>query len=707
MPSVRLPAAVAGRDGLRRWRLGAGSALPLPLVGVTVIAQVTLYGLHAGWYQTELGLALMVVVAASAVTLVAMHMARVINQEHAERVAADTRIRELNTSLEARIEERTADLVRGEAWARALAGSVPVGIFHTAVDGQCTYVNDRWCEIYGMSVEAAFEGGWADGLHPDDRDWVVAEWEAAIVAGVDFDCEFRAVRPSGDVSWVHSHSARVPDVAGEGGGYVGTVMDVTARRQAEDALRETEELFRIAFGSSPIGMALVDGNGLIVRANRALSELTNRQLDELHTLRLLAILHTDDVGNEESGAITADVDQRIVRSDGALCWASIRYARIGERGSGDTGLTIAQFVDTTERRQSEERLAHMANHDSLTGLMNRRSLEAALEHHVAHCNRYGPTGAVLILDLDNFKRINDSRGHSVGDRVIVTTAQLLRERLREPDRLARLGGDEFAVLLTDGDAAAARAVAQGLVEQIRASAAIISGEHIPLSASIGVAVFDDVERSPDEMLVNADIAMYQAKEQGRDRWAEFATEEYDEPRAKARLTWINRIEADIDNDTFVLHAQPIVDLNTGETVHHELLIRMIGDEGDLAPPDSFLYIAERYGLSNRMDAWVLSQACDVLEATATSSTPVTLAVNVSGTGVGDGQLRAVVERVVSAGRFDPSRLILQVSESTAISNTGGVRAFAERFATWAAGSHSATWAVASGRCTTSSTCRST
>ena len=397
------------------------------------------------------------------------------------------------------------------------------------------------------------------------------------------------------------------------GGYVGTVTDITARRQAENDLRETEELFRIAFGSSPIGMALVDANGLIVRANRALCELTHRQLDELHTMRLQEILHPDNVGTEDRGASTADVDQRIVRADGAVCWASIRYARIGERGAGDSGLTIVQFVDTTDRRQSEERLAHMANHDSLTGLMNRRSLEAGLEHHVAHCNRYGPTGAVLILDLDNFKRINDSRGHSVGDHVIVTTARLLRGRLREPDLLARLGGDEFAVLLTDGDAVAAHAVAQSLVEEIRACAATISGDPIALSVSVGVAVFDDVERSPDEMLVNADIAMYQAKELGRDRWAEFATEQYDEPRAKARLTWINRIEADIDNDSFVLHAQPVVDLNTGATAQQELLIRMTGDHGDLVPPDSFLYIAERYGLSNRMDAWVLTQAFAVLE----------------------------------------------------------------------------------------------
>jgi diguanylate cyclase (GGDEF)-like protein/PAS domain S-box-containing protein len=653
--------------------------LPLALVGVPVVAQLTLFGEHAGWYQTEAGLAFMVIVASSGVSVVAVQMSRVINRSHAERVLVNEQLRDLNSSLEARIAERTADLVTSEAWARVLAWSAPVGIYHTDAHGQCTYVNDRWCDIYDMTVDAAYGDGWADRLHVEDREWVVAAWTRSIDATFEFDAEFRVVRRDGEVSWVHSHSARVLDGADSGGGYVGTVIDITARRQAEHALRETEELFRIAFGSSPIGMALVDSNGLIVRANRALCDLTCRELDELHTMRFQALLHPDNIGTPDRGASAADVDQRIVRADGAVCWASIRYAQIGERGAGNNGLTIVQFVDTTDRRRSEERLAHMANHDSLTGLINRRSLGEALERHVAHCNRYGPTGAVLILDLDNFKLINDSRGHSVGDRVIVTAAHLLRERLRESDLLARFGGDEFAVLLTDGDADAARAVAQSLVEEIRACSSTIDGGHIPLSVSLGVAIFDDVERSPDEMLMNADIAMYQAKELGRDRWAEFATERHDEPRAKARLTWINRIEADIDNDTFVLHAQPIVDLETGDIVQQELLIRMIGDHGDLVPPDSFSYIAERYGLSNRMDAWVLSQAFDLLEVTAEDLAPVTLAVNVSGTGVGDSQLRAVIETYVCSGRFDPARLVLHVSESSALSNIAAVRAFAARF----------------------------
>jgi diguanylate cyclase (GGDEF)-like protein/PAS domain S-box-containing protein len=524
-PNGPLPWIVRGDDPgstvLRR-------ILPAALVGVPVVAGVTLIGDNAGWYGTGFSVAFMVVAASSGVSAVAMHMARVVNRSHAARGVAQQTLRDLNASLEARIEARTAELVTSEAWARVLAGSAPVGIFHMDTHGRYTYVNDQWCEIAGVSADDALRDGWEGLLHADDRDWVAGEWRSAAAAGIEFDAEFRVVRPTGETLWVHSHSAQVDD-AGDAAGYVGTVADITSRRKAEADLRATEELFRITFGSSPVGMALVDAKGQIVQANHALCDLTKHALDELLGMRLESILHPDNAGNGESGFGIAGVDQRIVRSDGSVGWASIRCAQIGEHGTDDPAFTIVQFVDTTERREFEDRLAHMANHDPLTGLLNRRSFGAALGNHVAQCKRYGPAGALLILDLDHFKRINDTRGHNVGDQVIVTIANLLRQRLRESDLCARLGGDEFAVLLPTGDAAVARAVAQILVEEVRTYAAAIASENIALSASVGIAAFDGTNRSSDEMLVNADLAMYDAKALGRDRWAEFTTATYDEP----------------------------------------------------------------------------------------------------------------------------------------------------------------------------------
>jgi diguanylate cyclase (GGDEF)-like protein/PAS domain S-box-containing protein len=496
--------------------------LPLALIGMPVVGGLRLMGQHAGWFGTEFGLAIMVIFASSSVVAVALHGARLVNRSHAARERANLELSDLNRSLEVRIDERTVELATTEAWARTLADSAPIGIFHSNSMGKRTYVNDRTCEIYGIARQDALGDAIGTGIHIEDRERVLAEWNGAIAAGTDFDSEFRVVRPTGETLWVHSHGRMVRSAEGVFDGSVGTVADITSNHEAASAVREAEERFRASFESSPIGIALADGGGRIVRANRALCEMTGYPAIHLVGMRAQSLLSPDDVGfNEDRDLASTGDDQRIIRSDGSVRWASIRYAQIGQNVPGDPALTIAQFVDTTERRGFEERLAHLADHDPLTGLMNRRSFDAALKSHVAHCRRYGASGAVLMLDLDDFKGINDSKGHDAGDQVLVETADRLRRRLRETDVIARVGGDEFVVLLPVGGATDARAVAQILVEEIDATSVIVDDASVPVSASIGVAVFDEVDRSPEEMLANADLAMYDAKELGRDRWAEF------------------------------------------------------------------------------------------------------------------------------------------------------------------------------------------
>lgn len=496
--------------------------LPFAFIGVPILAELRLQGQLAGWYGLEFGLAMMVVVASLIVVVGGLLGARVINRSHAAVLTANDGLRDMNATLATRIAERTEELRTSEAWARTLADSAPVGIFHSDLNGVRTYVNERMCEIYGISKEEALGNAIGTGIHVEDRERVLAGWADALQTGVEFDSEFRVQQPAGDVLWVRAHGAQVRGIDGVLTGSVGTVADITARRRSEQAVQDAEELFRTSFESSPIGIALVDSNGRLVRANRALCELTGYPLDRLVGMRAQSLLSSEEVGFNEARTVEATgVDQRIKRADGSVRWASIRYARIGQDAAGNPVLTMAQFIDTTERRDYEERLARMANRDSLTGLMNRRSFETALAAQVARCKRYGPAGAVLMLDIDHFKQVNDEYGHNVGDQVIVATADRLHRRLRETDLIARLGGDEFVVLLPVGTAVEARAVAQILVDEIHDDPVTVAGEHIAVTASIGVAAFDDTPRSPSEMLVNADLAMYDAKESGRDLWAEF------------------------------------------------------------------------------------------------------------------------------------------------------------------------------------------
>jgi diguanylate cyclase (GGDEF)-like protein/PAS domain S-box-containing protein len=495
-------------DGVLPWIVRGGDpgaallrrVIPVTFAGLPALAWVRLLGEHRGWYGTAFGLGIMVVIASSTVTAIAVHSARMINRAH-------VKLQQLNAALEDTVEVRTGELAASEAWARSLAGSAPVGIFRTNAEGRCTYVNDLWCQISGLSSEDALSGAWPRAIHPDDRRRVIADWVAAADRGLEFDAEFRVMRPSGAERWVHAHGT---PVHGPDGGFVSTAQDVTDRRDAELAVRRAEELLRTTFESSPVGIALVDEHGRIVRSNPALCALLGVSACDVGDGRLEAVLA---VGTEGSG------DRSIVRPDGSVRWASVRLAALG--GDDDRpSLTIVQLVDTTERHEVEEHLAHLATHDPLTGLLNRRAFGAILDRHAATCARYGPTGALMVLDLDGFKHINDSHGHDIGDRALELVGRVLERRLRDTDFIARLGGDEFAVLLPVADRAGARAVAESVVEEIRASAFTVGGARVQPRCSLGVVMFEAGSGSAEEMLVRADRAMYDAKRRGRDQWAE-------------------------------------------------------------------------------------------------------------------------------------------------------------------------------------------
>ena len=287
-----------------------------------------------------------------------------------------------------------------------------------------------------------------------------------------------------------------------------------------------EAQFRAAFESAPIGMALVAPDGRMIRVNESLSSMLGHSRETLQSMPTNVLLHPEDVGadsvTEPFGV--AQRERRLVCADGSEVWVSIRQTTVSgaDDGTNPHAYSLVQLVDVSEQRRFAEQMAHLANHDPLTGLLNRRSFESALEQHVARVERYGAEGAVLLLDLDHFKRINDTYGHSVGDQVIVHVAHAIRSRLRNSDLVARLGGDEFAVLLPSGGVDDARRVADILVGAVHAATTTIAGHRMTLSTSIGLAAFDGASRSADEMLVNADLAMYDAKEDGRDRWCEYS-----------------------------------------------------------------------------------------------------------------------------------------------------------------------------------------
>ena len=305
------------------------------------------------------------------------------------------------------------------------------------------------------------------------------------------------------------------DLHGEIVGALVVARDVTEERAAERAQRAAERQFEIAFDRAPIGMFLSDLQGRFTRVNDALCEIAGARSDELVGGDPLALIHRDDV-DRVVAALSAvggeDIaeEHRLVRPDGETVWVAVNATLVTD-DEGRPVHVLGQMRDVTERREHEARLRHLADHDPLTGLLNRRGFEAALSAHVARCRRYGPAGALLVLDLDGFKDVNDTHGHHAGDALLVDVAVALHERVRETDVLARLGGDEFAVLLPVETAAQAEMAAEALVVVVREV-----GAERGVTASVGVALMDATVETGDELLVRADRAMYAAKAAGRD-----------------------------------------------------------------------------------------------------------------------------------------------------------------------------------------------
>jgi len=338
-------------------------------------------------------------------------------------------------------------------------------------------------------------------------------------------------------------------------------------------------------------------------------------------------------------------------------------------------LLLAVARDISERKRAETHLRELAEHDALTGLLNRRSFEGVLAKHIQYAARYGGAGSLLVLDVDNFKYINDTLGHQGGDELINGVAGLIRGRLRRTDVLARLGGDEFAVLLHAADGEKAQAVAHELRELIAGHSFVLGHQPIRVTVSIGVAPLADQRLTGQELLAHADVAMYAAKDQGRDRVVGFTPEGQAEIADRQALS--ERIRNATEQGLFVLVCQPILDLSKNEITQYELLLRMRGDDGKLVPPGTFLATAERFGLIQGIDRWVAQQAVRLLASHKKEGRDLVLEVNLSALSMNDAEFATVVGRELIATGADPANLVFEVTETAAVNDLDQARRFAE------------------------------
>jgi diguanylate cyclase (GGDEF)-like protein/PAS domain S-box-containing protein len=486
--------------------------------------------------------------------------------------------------------------------------------------------------------------------------------------------------PGGDVdTWYLSRWSPI-ERKGEVIAALVLASDVTLR--AASARGEWQQMI---LESAAEGILGLNRSGSVTFANSAVAGLLGAARDELRGHNVHDLVHgyrpegPPHDANEcpvllsmERGIVEHMEDDVFWRHDGTSF--PVHYTASPIMAGGELTGAVLTFNDVTERKRFEAQLQYLADHDPVTGLYNRRRFEQELARHLSYDARYGSGGAVLALDLDNFKFINDTLGHKAGDEVIARVARAVRDRLRETDTLARLGGDEFAVLLPEAGIEQARSVASSIIDALRTLAVSAGGQQIRVTGSIGVTAFGNRQIDGESLLVEADLAMYDAKAEGRDTIALYTPMAVQQAQVESRLAWVGRVRGALDRESFTLYSQPIVSVPTGETVQHELLLRM-EENGDVVLPGSFLPSAERFGLMPAVDRWVVKEAIGLLSAT---DAPLQLEINVSGESIADDALTRALESELELTGVDPGRLIVEVVEQTAIANLDETRRFAQR-----------------------------
>jgi diguanylate cyclase (GGDEF)-like protein/PAS domain S-box-containing protein len=545
-------------------------------------------------------------------------------------------------------------------------------------DGCFTYVSPNSEQIVGYHAGQMLGRLAGEFVHPDDLPLLHGISRAVRTGGVA-EVDLRVPRPDGRCVWVHVLLRARYDERGRVSEIVHAVRDISERKAQEAQLREARARFEQAFEHAPIGMALQDRDGRFLKVNRELCRFTGYREQQLAGRTFAEITHPDDAEGDrralrellDGARESCSAEKRYLHADGHVIWVTLSVSAIRDE-SGEVRHFVAQTQDITERRAFQERLQFLADHDPLTDLYNRRRFESELDRQVQLSRRDGETAALVMLDLDHFKYLNDSLGHSVGDRVIAHVGAVLRGRLRRSDILARIGGDEFALILPHTDAHDARWLAEELIIQIEADAFCHDQHRYTLSASAGIVILDRDIASAEDALVNADIALYDAKRSGRNRLGVHRPEGRQD--VLAGLSWSQLLKDALAQERFVLYGQPIVDLSNGKTVRHELLLRMLGADGEVIAPMRFLPAAVRFGFMPRIDRWVIAQAAELAGACPGRG----LAVNLASTTIAERGLVAFIAAELERTGADPADVSFEISEADVIANLDHARVVCEQ-----------------------------
>lgn len=519
--------------------------------------------------------------------------------------------------------------------------------------------------------------------HPDDRErrtrWLARLHEHP---GEQLEEHLRLVLPDGSIRHILARALLEVDSDGTPLRYVGINHDYTLAARST----EMERLLSQIVMSTNEAIYTVNRDLEILSWNPGAERLYGYSAEEIIG-QPLSKLYPHHSGTRSfqasderrrrllSGAIEfAEYEDVRLHKDGHLLHVSATLSPLRDHTGAIIGL-VGVLHDISERRRTQAQLAYLSNNDPLTGLFNRKRFEEELANAATRARHGGHEVAVLMLDLDNFKYVNETYGHRVGDELVAQIAEVLAEHLAPSDVLARFGGDSFAVLVPGADAPRARELTDELLAAIREHETDVNGRPLRVTASAGVVIFDGVQASVEDVLADVDRAMYQSKEKGRNRATLLEASDRGWVRDHQGHSIEHVIRSALAQDGFELFVQPIVSLCTGVMTHCEVLLRLRDGDGVVAP-GRFLPAAERLGLIHLIDRWVIDHAF----ALATAHPDLTFELNLSGATIDDTSLVRYVAEQLKRHGTNPERVVFELTETAAIGNMSTARAMASSLA---------------------------
>jgi diguanylate cyclase (GGDEF)-like protein/PAS domain S-box-containing protein len=461
------------------------------------------------------------------------------------------------------------------------------------------------------------------------------------------------------------------------------LLAVRAMRR-DQLLVGSERKFRALLEAAPDAMVIVNSHGHITLANAQAERMFGYRGEEMigQSVRMLIPERLRErhrahqrsyLRDAKTRPMGSDLELHARRKDGTEFPVEISLSPLNT----DEGTLVSSAIrDITERKRDEALLRDLAERDGLTRLLNRRKFEERLAQEVAMIDRYGGEAAMLLIDIDSLKDVNDTLGHACGDEMIRNVGAVVASRVRQTDVVARIGGDEFAVLLPRTTEEAARAVAEDLLETIRGQDLVLAGHHLRPSVSVGVAAFEAGAVATNDVMVAADLGLYEAKDGGRNQVGVFKAPTFATNEIRERVSWSKRIRAGLDEGLVVPYRQPIMSLHDRRIARYELLVRLLDERGEPTLPRAFLPTAERTGAVRDIDRRMIAYAIALIAAGNPSREPVTYEVNVSARSLSDPDLLPMISRELAATGIDPSALVFEITETAAIANMEDVRRFA-------------------------------